>query len=283
MDYKCAPSKEFNEGSCFSLNNLINITISFNKLFPDEKIQLKKNKKYLLKNLSLNMKNKFNCDDQNCWLKTRVIENMNNENINFFTFRPDGPEKKFEWLSTNDINNVVFQYEKKYNDFIFFGAVPYDFQELPILDVYNIDFKHLLKNKKNKLGLVINLDRHTDSGSHWVALYTNLYKNEIYFFDSFGKQPGKEIKKFVGKIFKFLYNKEYKVNITNKIIENQHSNLNKFDVRYNKIRHQFKNSECGVYSINFILRLLKCESFDYITENITNDDKMNECRNTYFK
>ena len=31
------------------------------------------------------------------------------------------------------------------------------------------------------------------------------------------------------------------------------SNLDDFDIRYNKIQHQFKNTECGVYSINFII------------------------------
>ena len=55
-----------------------------------------------------------------------------------------------------------------------------------------------------------------------------------------------------------------------------------FDVRYNKIQHQFKNSECGVYSMNFIIRLLNNESFDHIVNNITKDDKMNDCRNAYF-
>ena len=31
-----------------------------------------------------------------------------------------------EWLSTIEINNVLYQYEKKYNNFKFYGAVPSD-------------------------------------------------------------------------------------------------------------------------------------------------------------
>ena len=54
-------------------------------------------------------------------------------------------------------------------------------------------------------------------------------------------------------------------------------------ISYNKIRHQFKNSECGVYSVNFILRLLKGELFDNICSNITTDDQVNECRKVYFR
>ena len=30
-----------------------------------------------------------------------------------------------------------------------------------------------------------------------------------------------------------------------------------FDIRYNTVQHQFNNSECGVYSINFVIRLHK--------------------------
>ena len=54
-------------------------------------------------------------------------------------------------------------------------------------------------------------------------------------------------------------------------------------IKYNKIRHQFKNSECGVYSINFVVRLVGGESFEDITNNITNDEKMNGCRKAYFR
>jgi len=282
MDKKCAPGNKYEKGSCFTIKNLINITIAFNKAYPQEKIILKNNKKYLLKYLSLKMKDKFNCNNQICWLKTKILKNMDNENINFFTFRPEGPEKRTEWLSTNDINKVVYQYEKVYNDFEFYGAVPYDFQELPILDIYNINFNDLLNNNKSRIGLVINLDNHTEPGSHWVALYSDLKNNQIYFFDSFAKKPGKEIKKFLGTILKFLYKKNFKKTLTNEMINNRDSTLKQLDVRYNKIRHQFKNSDCGVYSMNFIIRLLKGESFDYITNNITRDNDMNDCRKVYF-
>ena len=54
-------------------------------------------------------------------------------------------------------------------------------------------------------------------------------------------------------------------------------------IKYNTFKHQFKNSECGVYSINFILRLLKGEKFKKITEEITLDDDINKCREVYFR
>lgn len=279
---KCAPGKNYKEGSCFSIENLINISLEINKKFKS-KIILKKDKKYLLKQINSVMKNKYNCEHQMCWLNTNIIENMNDDDINFFTFRPDGPEDSEEWLSTSDIDNVMKQYEKKNNNFIFLGAVPLDFMDLPFLGINNLNFNELLKKNIYELGIVINLDKHTEGGSHWVGLYSNLKKNKIYFFDSFAKPPHKEIKKFITKIFNFLYEKEYSIKFDKKFFKNKYNSLKNFDVRFNKKRHQYKNSQCGVYSMNFILRLLKKnETFDDISLKVTSDNEMVKCRDVYF-
>lgn len=283
MDQKCAPGKKFSNGSCFSLEQLINISIELNKKYPNNKIKIIKDKKQLLKNLTKVMKKNYNCDDQLCWLNTDLVKKMDDDEINFFTFRPEGPEKKTEWLSTSDISNVIKQYESKYNNFKYLGTVPYDFQELPFLDVYNVDFDQLLKQNKYQIGLVINLDKHTESGSHWVGLYSNLKENQIYFFDSFAKPPGKAIKRFITKIFNFMYEKKYNSELKPEMVKSRSPKLKDFDITYNKVRHQYKSSECGVYSINFILRLLKGnENFYSISENVTKDDEMNACRDVYF-
>ena len=285
MNNKCAPGKNFKDGSCYTLDNLITISNSYNNIHKKDKIVIKNNKKYLLKQLLNKMDNNYKCkDNQVCWINTKVVKNINNLELEKYTFRPKGPNKQYEWLSTSHINNVMSQYEKKYNNFNFLGTVPYDFEHLPDLLVYNIDFNNF--NKK-QLGIVINLDEHTESGSHWVSLYSNLNKNQIYFFDSFGNKPGERIRKFTTKILTHMYNKKYDKNINTKQFLQLYykaANIsNDFDVRYNKIQHQFKNSECGVYSMNFIIRLLNGETFNKITENITGDNKMNSCRNVYFR
>ena len=98
------------------------MAILINKKYPDFQIELKKDKRHLLKNINKFMKGKFNCDDQVCWLKTTdLIKALDNDDINFFTFRPDGPKNK-DWLSTSNINNVMLQYENKYPNFKFFDA-----------------------------------------------------------------------------------------------------------------------------------------------------------------
>jgi hypothetical protein len=268
MDKKCAPGKTFEGGSCFTLEDLIEISENFNKTFPNRSFPIKKNKKYLLKNLTSRMKEKYDCDDQICWINKSFIKNMKNDDITQFTFRPNGPKSKYEWLSTSDINKVMKQYELKHKDFKFLGAVPYDFEDLPYLETYNFDINKIKSQGKNKIGMVINLDTHDKDGSHWVGFYSDLNLKKVYFFDSFAKEPGLRIKKFGNKLLKEF---------------SGGGKERKSDFKINSVRHQFSNSECGVYSMNFIIRLLNKESFHSITQNITKDSEMNACRSSYFR
>ena len=289
MDEKCAPSKKFKDGSCFNLKSLKLIAENYNKSNKD-KIQISDDKSSLVNSLEKKLNDK--CNEQTCWLRLDFVKAMEDPEILENTFRPEGPQKRYEWLSTTDINDVVAQYQAKHKDFLFLGAVPADFEELPILGISNIDFAELEKEGKLKIGMVINLDEHNKGGSHWVGLFTDLEKGEIYYFDSFGKKPYKKTRKFINKIVKYIYKKKFNNSLKiNDVIEKFKGgsddkvvkNISNLDIRYNTKQHQFNNSECGVYSINFVVRLVGGETFDQITNNITKDDKMNECRETYFR
>ena len=293
MDEKCAPSKKFKDGSCFTLKSLQLIAENYNKQ-AKEKIEISNDKQKLVDILEKKLQDK--CNEQTCWLRLDFVKAIQNPDILVNTFRPEGPEKKFEWLSTTDINEVVSQYQEKHKNFLFLGAVPADFEELGVLGIADLKFDDLEKEGKTKIGMVINLDEHDKGGSHWVALYTNLKEGQIYYFDSFAKKPYKKTRKFINKVVKYIYrnkyNKNIKINNVLKKLKNIENfdnssniikNLNKLDIKYNTIQHQFDNSECGVYSINFIVRLVGGESFEDITNNITKDDKMNECRKSYFR
>lgn len=302
-DQKCAPSKKYTDGSCFSLDTLKKIVNNYNDKNND-KIDITLDKEELVKELESKLSNQ--CNEQTCWLRLDIVKELENDDIQNNTFRPTGPKQKYEWLSTTHINDVIEQYQEKYNDFIFLGAVPYDFEDLPVLGINKIDFSELEKNKKTKIGMVINLDEHYKNGSHWVALYTNLSDDQIYFFDSLGKKPQKRIRKFINRITKYLYNKKYntKLNINDTLSNiKKYKNLkgnelekaiynNKyiknlltggFDIRYNHIQHQLDNSECGVYSINFIINLVEGKTFEDIIKNVVRDDDMNENRKLFFR
>lgn len=291
MNTKCAPGKKYDDGSCLTKNDLKNIIREYNLQKPSNPVKIIEDKRYLLNGVNTIMQNNYKCkdNDQVCWIESKLIKYNPKDDINLIaneTFRPTGPNGKKEWLSTSDIDNVMLQYEAIHTDFKFFGAVPYDFDALPELEIHSVDFNKLVKEGKTKIGLVINLDTHDKKGSHWVALYADLLKNQIYYFDSFKKKPGKRLTKTIKKILNFMY---CRINNTNTVLTNDlcrqiiNSKSNQYHIRYNKKQHQFKNSECGVYSMNFIIRLLNGESFNSIEDDIMKDDSMNSCRKVYFR
>jgi hypothetical protein len=302
-DMKCAPSKKYSNGSCFSLDTLIKIAKNYNTKNKD-KIDINLPKQELVDTLKNKLSDK--CDEQTCWLRLDIVKELDNEDILTNTFRPKGPSKKYEWLSTTHINDVIKQYQSMHKDFIFLGAVPLDFEDLPVLGISDLNFADLEKQGKTKIGMVINLDEHYKNGSHWVALYTDLKKNQIYYFDSLGRRPLKRTRKYINKITKYMYNKKYNTTLPlNDVVDKIKSvknlpetNINKvikstqylnnlfnggFDIKYNHIQHQFDNSECGVYSINFVVRLVGGESFDSVINDITKDEEMNANRKLYFR
>jgi hypothetical protein len=279
----CAIGRDNSNDSCFTLDELHTIAKNYNDSAKDnKKIKLWPTKKEML----VELKEKLtDCSDQTCWPTLKFIKNSDVLNE---AFKPNGPAGQFDWLSTTEINECMERYMDVYPDFLFVGAVPIDIEDLKQFGVKNLDYDKIAKKGKTKIGIIYNLDEHYKSGSHWVSLYINLQKYQIYFFDSVGKPPGLKIKKFINKVAKYMYKKKYNIKLPVRNLfkggnYNQHlKNLLNFDIKYNNIQHQKKNTECGVYSTNFIIRLLEGESFNNIITNITADDKMNEYRKKIF-
>jgi hypothetical protein len=57
----------------------------------------------------------------------------------------------------------------------------------------------------------------------------------------------------------------------------------KIKLKCNSYQHQKSSSECGVYSIYFIFKCLQDESFENITTNKIDDDKINAMRDFFFR
>jgi hypothetical protein len=293
LNKKCAPTSKYKDGSCFSMDSLKKITEAYNNK-SNNKIIFNNDKSDVVKQIENKLRK--NCDNHTCWLRQDFVKKINSEKIHKYTFRPEGPIDKYEWLSTTNINEVIDQYQQKYTNFNFLGAVPIDFDDLPILGICDLNFEEINQRGVNQLGIVFNLDEHYKDGSHWVALYSDIDKYKVYFFDSYGKKPDRRIRRLISRIVKYMYKKKYNKDLSVKSVleflkkdkkkllsNNIVQELRSFDVDYNKVRHQYKNSECGVYSINFILELLDGKTFDDITQNKTYDDKMNENRQKYFR
>jgi hypothetical protein len=273
-DTRCAPAISFDGISCIELNVLIDIVNAFNsesndkiKLYPNlETLNPHKYKKFLIKQLR---KKITTCDTQQCWTTQPFIKKMKNNaklQLKHYTFRPTGPKGKFEWLNTININDVMEQYEIKYNDFKFMGAVPMDFDEIEPLGIKNLDYNDLIKTGKTRLGIVFNLDESWKDGSHWVGMFIDLKKGQVYYFDSYGFAPEPRVRKLMRRIVKY-----FEMSSIQNVVSN-----------HNKIRHQYKGSECGIYSINFIIRMLQGDTFKEICNSKIQDEDINKHRNEYF-
>ena len=274
-DKKCGPTLSFDNGSCIPLDLLVKMARAYNKSIKNNFIELydtleelspDEYKRYLLFEFQKRFKNTL----QSEWINSNFIKNMSEKDKEFLqtsVFRPVGPQGQFQWLSTIDINKTLSQYENKYPYFVFLGAVPIDFNELDYYPFQKMNFNDFKKEGKNKLGVIFNLDEHYKGGSHWVSLFTDLEKGQVYFSDSYGRKPEKRITNFMDRIKDYF----------------KTSNINNVDIRHNPTQHQKGNSECGVYSINFLLRLLKGKTFDHLTKKRLTDEKVNKCRLRYFK
>lgn len=278
-DMICAPHVKYEAGSCARIFVLHELAKAYNATANEkDKIRLSKNyeilnpqkyKSFLVHELDKRIGDK--CSSQKCWTTQEFIKNMDKiaqEEFIKNTFRPKAPQGKFTWLNTININNVMAQYTEKYKDFKFFGAVPMDFAELPMLEIRKPNYNELLKNGKSKLGIVFNLDNHDQSGSHWVAMFTDLIKGRIYYFDSVGIKPEKRVRTLMREQSRFI--KENGIPY-----DKQHIDVN-------TVQHQTENTECGVYSMNFIIRMLKGMDFNELCNKPIADKKINKCRKVYF-
>lgn len=296
-DAKCAPSKTYDNDAktCFTLEQLVAMAQSYNKTIPTNKIKITNDKKDMLRQL-INKLEKA-CNEQVCLLRQPYVRQLKDLDILYNTFLPHGPSYKHQWLSTSDINQVMVQYSEKYKDFMFFGALPIDFKEIKEPISYENFFgvlSNLYKDGKYRIGYVFNLDRHDQPGSHWVALFADLKRNQVYFFDSAEdhstRKPKKEITSFMKTFAIWCYYHNIKKQppsaalCKDTFFAPEKNDVEKYvDVRYNKVQHQYGNSECGVYAINFIVRMLSGDDYDTIVNTPISDNTMNQYRTKIFR
>jgi hypothetical protein len=190
-------------------------------------------------------------------------------------FRPPMPQawkvKPDTWLNSDDIQVVMKQYEKAYPFYKFLEVAPIDFS---IKDPYQEDPKKCLNENfckvnlqeelkvgKKVLGAIFNLDPHTKGGSHWVGLCIKLEENLVCYFDSYGVEPPPQIARFM----RYL------------TMQNP-----KMTLQSNGRRFQYSNTECGMYSLYFIIRMIGGESFKQFCKKRIPDKYMLQFRKILF-
>jgi hypothetical protein len=274
----CSPKdkKELNNFSCYTDKTLYKLRELWNDRHPDNKINTNDPKK-IHSELSNYLKNV--CNQESCWLKQNFVSNnIGNELLND-SFAPEHPNEWIknpnEWLSSIDIINVMKQYEKAYKCFDFIGPSPIDFDTRQMYgecvwdELCNFDIKQQIKRGKTKIGIIFNTDPHDKPGKHWLSMFINIKTKKIFFFDSVGDKASPEIMKLVSRIQEQGRQMVPKMNF-------------KFDQNY-PVEHQYGNTECGIYSLFFIIHMLEDKLTEhYFKTHILKDKYIEKFRKIYF-
>jgi len=277
---KCHPkNKSSKKKGCLDLDTLLLLKKIWNKRHSDCKIK-SKNKDDIWNELKKNMLH--NCNHEMCWIDHVLQNTKHKKKLKNDLFVPKMPESwkqnSSEWLSSIEILDVLSQYEETYPDFVFLGPSPIDFDNVSIQDtnkqnicvwpeLCHFNLKQHISNKIKRIGMVFNLDKHYQSGSHWVSIFLDIPSRILFYFDSAGNEMPKEIEKLCNKI----KNQARRMNISLFI----DSNIN--------VRHQRENTECGMYCLYFIISLLtKKHNVDFFRKNIIQDNLVKKFRTIYF-
>ncbi len=257
--------------TCYSYESLLKIARAYNKEHPNDPIPIEGVDKDKLWQIIRNKLSGICSYDEYCWKKLDFVKRLKDNDINMYTFKPEKPKEweqnKYTWLNTYDILFVMKQYEKLHDDFWYAGTLPADCPTSITCELTNIDIKKMLGSGMNKMGVVFNLDTSDQPGSHWVGFYAEFNKKnaELNYYDSYGELPNKYIKRFIVDFAK----KFDKAGIKPTIV-------------YNDRRHQYGGSECGIFSMNFILERLNGTSMKEIAEMDILDKDMNYLRDILY-
>ena len=271
----CSPKNKYTNYTCYSDSDLYKLKDMWNARHPDRPIKTKNTKQIwiLLKEYYATI-----CNKESCWVR-QMTKNSKQEQELLDAFAPESPKEweknPNEWLSSIDILQVMNQYEKKYKCFDFLGPSPIDYDTHKLYgkcvweELCHFDLDKHLQKKHTKIGVIFNLDPHYKGGSHWVSLFINIKNKTIFFFDSTGEQIPPQIKKFVNTVIEQGKQLPTPINF-------------KFDQNY-PVEHQYGNTECGIYSIFFIIHMLEDKiTGHYLKTNILKDEYIENFRKVYY-
>ena len=216
-------------------------------------------------------------------------------------FRPPHPRAWLadprSWLSNIDIDAVMRQYQaflEKTHGFRFVGVVPRDFaaslvrggrrrkpEEQCVTEaVCNMHVRDLVRDGVRQAGIVFNLDKHTGPGSHWTAMYVCVDpaaagRFGAFFYDSLGRPPPLEMRALMARL---------RAEVSAQWAHDP-GVVARFKVGHNTVRKQFANTECGVYSIFFLVAAVQTTRplEDICRRAIRGDDDMFRLRSVLFR
>ena len=277
----CAPGKDTTDGSCLDEELIKKIAKIVNRMRKKDKDLPEINCKDPIEKIHgcvcKTLQQITGCSSEACWLKIKTLmKHLGKDKEKFKeSFKPIMPEEWLEdynaWLGTDDIENCLEQHQKTDKTFYFYGAEPIDFADCSVSNLCSFDMEKHLEKGQDKIGVVFNTDPHNKPGQHWMSLYMDLSGINIkgvpaiYYFDSYGRKPGKEVSKLIKKVKK----------------QGEKCN-NPVKYFYNDKEYQNKDAQCGMYCIHFIKEMQKGIDFKKFLNSGLSDKKMVEVRDDYF-
>lgn len=185
--------------------------------------------------------------------------------------RPKAPKEwaldRNEWLSSEDIDAVERNYVELFPDYEYLGALPIDFDlrsdtgKCLVSTLCSLKIKDLHAKGKHRIGIVLNTDPHDGPGQHWVAVFCDIRPElefpRMTYFDSYAYTPEKEIQKLMTR-----WKEQWDAGAIH---------AKPMELTYNEIRHQYRDSECGMYCIYFHYAcLLEIPMKDRIPDDVMN-------------
>ena len=266
------PNNKNKSFTCYSDRSLLKMKEYWNIRHPRNKITTN-NSKDIWEQLRTNMSQ--SCKRESCWLRSKFMEGIVDNELLNYTFAPTAPKNwtsnPNEWLSSLDIESVMKQYENYYKCFEFLGPSPIDYDHHKLYgecvweELCNLNISDQIKRNINKIGIILNTHPHTKNGEHWISLFVNIKRKIIVYFDSNGNEAPRQVTKLMTEI------------------KNQGKQLGiDFTIYENRLRHQKTDSECGMYSLYFVIEMLKDRNINYFLKNRIDDADVFALRNKYF-
>jgi hypothetical protein len=216
--------------------------------------------------------------EDHCLLDKSSLADDVKKNLRKEYLRPKRPkewnDKPDTWLDNFNIMHVFQQYEEAYPWFKFLGTFPIDFSapnpykkntvECLHPELCTLNLKKEYEKGVRGIGIVFNLDPHFKGGSHWVALYINLQNIKepfVGYFDSYGYKTPALIARLM---------RSFKLQIKT------------CQLGSNARRFQYSNTECGMFSIYFIICMIHGISFKDFCKDSVEDAMMLDLRKILF-
>jgi len=242
------------------------------KFFAEKKgVKVSDNPVHIVKS----MKDLLNCNSESCILKRKDFVEFSKHSslehiLNEF-FKPEGPSQDFGLLSNFNIDDVLDQFEEKFESRRFLH-IPFqmrDFEKVGT-QLATIDLAEEFKNGKKTFGVVLNTDWSSGGGIHWFCLFGEDTgdKIQLEYFNSSGRPPLPEVQAWLQKTKHHLA----------KTLKR------KVDIHYSTgISFQNDDHSCGVYCLCYIWLRLEKVPATWFKKDRFNDKHMHKARKNLFR